>query len=71
MIVVDLVIENPKNKFAPYARMANAIIAVTKEKGGCLPQDLLEKGFSKEETVERWHMANAMASVDLKLESVS
>jgi hypothetical protein len=67
MIVIDVMNENPHNKFAPYQRMATAIVEVTKEKGGCLPQDLLEKGFTKEETIDRWHMAHAMAEIELKL----
>ena len=67
MIVIDLVSDNPENKFAPYQRMANAIIDLTRKNGECFPKDLLRFGFSKEETDERWHMANAMANVELKL----
>ncbi len=67
MLVIDLVSENPENKFAPYQRMANAIIDLTNKNGECLPQDLLPFGYSKEEIDERWHMAKAMANVELKL----
>ena len=68
MIVIDLISKNPHNKFAPYARMANAIVEIKKKKGGCLPQDLHAKEFTPAEVAERWHMANAMAEVELKLE---
>jgi len=70
MLVIDFISDNPKNKFAPYQRMANAIVDVTDKNGGCLPQDLLPLGFTKEETAERWHMADAMARVELKLRKV-
>ncbi|MFA4994112.1 MAG: hypothetical protein WC521_02280 [Bdellovibrionales bacterium] len=67
MLVIDLISDNPKNKFAPYQRMANAIIDLTNKNGGCLPQDLLAVGFTKQETTDLWHMANAMANVELRL----
>jgi hypothetical protein len=67
MIVIDLSSENPENKFAPYQRMAKAIVDLTRKNGGCVPQDLLALGFTREETVDRWHMAHAMAAVELKL----
>jgi hypothetical protein len=47
--------------------MANAIVEIKKEKGGCLPQDLHEKEFTPTEVAERWHMANAMADIEMKL----
>ncbi|MFA4993974.1 MAG: hypothetical protein WC521_01560 [Bdellovibrionales bacterium] len=55
------------SKFAPYQRMATVIIDLTHKNGGCLPQDLLLLGFSKEEIDELWHMANAMADVEQRL----
>ena len=67
MIVVDLISDNPNNKFAPYQRMANAIIDLTREKGKCEPQDLLVLGFSKQEAIDLWHMSHAMANVELHL----
>jgi hypothetical protein len=67
MLVIDLISDNPKNKFAPYQHMANAIIDLANKNGECFPQDLLALGFTKQETDERWHMANAMAAVELKL----
>ncbi len=68
MLVIDLKSDNPLNKFAPYQHMANVIIELTNKNGECFPEDLLEHGFSKEETRDLWHMANAMASIELKLE---
>ena len=67
MIVIDLISENPDHKFAPYQRMANAIIDLKQKNGNCLPQDLLAVGFAKQETTDLWHMANAMAAVELRL----
>jgi hypothetical protein len=67
MMIVDLVADNPKNKFAPHLRMASAIVELTNRNGGCLPQDLFALGFTKEETINQWHMAYALASVELKL----
>lgn len=59
--------ENPDSKFFVCHRMAMVIAQTIKEKGECLPQDLLEKGFTHEETLDRWHMASAMADIELKL----
>jgi hypothetical protein len=67
MRIVDGVIVDPANKFAPYQRMADAIIERTRRHGGCLPQDLLVLGFTQQETLDQWHMAHAMASIELKL----
>lgn len=55
------------SKFVPYQRMANAIIFLTQKFGGCIPGDLLALGFSKQDAEERWHMAQAMAAVELRL----
>jgi hypothetical protein len=65
--VINLIGTELDSKFAPYQRMANVIIHLTRKYGDCLPEDLLTLGFSKEETNERWHMANAMAAVELRL----
>jgi len=54
-------------KFAPYQRMAGAIIDLTKRKGRCEPADLLPLGFTRQETLDLWHMAHAMVSVELRL----
>ena len=58
---------DPNSKFFPYQRMATAIIDLTRENGGCDPQDLLTHGFTKQETIDLWHMANEMAGVELRL----
>ena len=62
-----MILDAPDNKFAPHVRMANAIINLTRKNGGCVPQDLLTLGFTKQETIDLWHMANAMACVELRL----
>jgi hypothetical protein len=67
MMIIDIRADNPDQTFTPYQPMIDAIIDCIRENGGCLPQDLLERGFSKQETLDRWHMAYALASVELKL----
>lgn len=67
MIVVDLISDDPNNKFAPYGRMATAIVDITRKKGMCAALDLLEAGFTRQEIDDLFHMANAMAAVELKL----
>ncbi|MDD3183473.1 MAG: hypothetical protein PHD48_11825 [Alphaproteobacteria bacterium] len=54
-------------KYLSHQRMANAIIHLTRKNGDCCPLDLLKVGFSEQETDERWHMAHAMAAVELRL----
>ena len=66
MLIIDLMNESPSKRFSIYQHMATTIVDLTRENGGCLPQDLLQHGFTKEETVELWHMAHAMAEVELK-----
>ena len=61
MMIVDIRTDNPEQKFSAYQPMVNAIIGVMKQNGGCLPQDLLPLGFSKDETVDQWRMAYALA----------
>lgn len=65
--VVDLVTSDEDGKFAPAGRMAAAIIEVMEENGACLPQDLNAKGFTPAEVAQHWHMAKALADVELKL----
>lgn len=54
-------------KFIPYQRLATRIVNLTRTNGSCRPQDLLPLGFSEKEIEERWHMAHAMARVELRL----
>lgn len=54
-------------KYGLAGRMAAAVISVMREKGDCLPQDLNAKGFTPAEVADNWHMAKALASVELKL----
>jgi hypothetical protein len=65
--ITEPVSNGQEDKFAPYERMATTIVELTKKNGGCLPQDMLQHGFTTQETLELWHMANAMAEVELKL----
>ena len=67
MLVIDIVCDDPDNKFAPYQHMANAIIEVTHKHGDCVAQDLWALGFTRDETRNCWHMAHAMATVELTL----
>ena len=67
MRVVDLVTDKPEAKFAPAERMATAIAEIYREQGGCLPQDLIAKGFTPEEVDRHWAMAKALALVELKI----
>lgn len=65
--IIDLVSNNENRKFAPAGRMASAIIEITQEQGGCLPQDLNARGFTPAEVAEHWHMAKSLAAVELNL----
>jgi len=65
--IVDLVATDTNKKFEPAGRMATAIVEITQEKGGCLPQDLHAKGFTHLNVEEYWHMAQSLAAVELKL----
>lgn len=67
LTVVDLVTSDDGKTFAPAGRMAGAIIEITREKGGCLPQDLNERGFTPTEVVKHWHMAQSLATVEINL----
>jgi hypothetical protein len=65
--VVDLITTDEDKKFAPAGRMAAAIIEITEEQGGCLPQDLNARGFAPAEVAQHWHMARSLAAVEMKL----
>jgi|GEM_PF-1319369 hypothetical protein len=65
--VIDLIGIGFDTKFAPQISMANVIIRQTLKNGDCSPQDLRTFGFDEKEIAERWHMADAMASIELKL----
>jgi hypothetical protein len=67
MIIVDIMTTDETKKFSVYERMANVIADLTRKNGGCLPQDLLALGFTKDETIDHWAMAQTMASVEVKL----
>ncbi len=65
--VVDLITTNEDKRFAPAGRMAEAIIEMTCEQGACSPQDLNECGFTPAEVAQHWHMAQALAGVEMRL----
>jgi hypothetical protein len=67
MRVVDLITSDDDQKFAPAGRMATAIIEITQENGGCLPQDLNAEGFSPAEVAQHWLLAKSLAEVEMKL----
>ena len=69
MFVIDLITTDKDKRFAPAGRMATAIMEITQEQGGCLPQDLNEKGFAPDEVAKYWHMAKSLAEVEIKLMS--
>ena len=64
--IIDIVTSDETQKFEPAGRVAAAIVDITREKGGCLPQDLNERGFTPDEVVVHWHLAQSLASVELK-----
>ena len=65
--VIDLITTHDDQKFAPAGHMASEIINITEEKGECCAQDLMIKGFAAEEVAQYWHMAQSLASVEIKL----
>ena len=65
--VVDLLTSDEDKTFAPAGRMAATIIEITRESGGCLPQDLNAKGFTPDEVAQHWHLAKSLADVEMKL----
>ncbi len=67
--IVDIITTDEGKKFAPAGRMAAAIIEITQAKGGCLPQDLNERGFTPDEVAEHWHLAQSFAAVEINLMS--
>jgi hypothetical protein len=67
MRVIDPEISNPEEKFSLVERMATAIAEIMREQGGCLPLDLVAKGFTRDEIDRHWPMAKALAYVELKI----
>jgi hypothetical protein len=65
--IVDLVSGANDQRYEPAGRLASAIIEIIQQKGGCLPQDLNERGFTPEEVAKHWHLAKSLAAVELKL----
>jgi hypothetical protein len=65
--IVDLVSSDDDRTYEPAARMAAAIVEISRKNGDCLPQDLNQKGFSPDAVAAHWHMAKSLAAVELKL----
>src|SRR5262245_26897916 len=57
MRVVDLETSDPERKFSKVERMATAIVETIREQGGCLPHDLVVRGFTRGEIDRHWVMA--------------
>lgn len=56
-----------ERKFSVAERMATAIVAIMRGQEGCLPHDLVAKGFTRDEIDRHWAMAKALAHVELNL----
>jgi hypothetical protein len=55
-----------EGSMAIVARMVDAIVeVVTAQEGHCKPDDLLAKGFTREEIDRHWRMAQALAYVKM------
>ena len=65
--IVDLVSDDGDKRYEPAGRMATAIFEVTTATGGCLPQDLNERGFTPDEVAKDWHFAKSLAAVEMTL----
>jgi len=65
--IVGLITSEKDRKFELAARMAVIIVQIIQINGGCLPQDLNEKGFTPDEVIEHWHMAQSLAAVEINL----
>lgn len=57
----------PESHFAVAERMANAIADSYRETGGCLPHDLIARGFTHAEIDQHWAMAKALAHVEMNI----
>lgn len=44
-----------------------AVAGIYRETGGCLPHDLIARGFTHDEIDRHWPMAKALALVELKI----
>ncbi len=69
--VVDLITTDQDRKFEPAGRLATAIIDLLQEEKDCRPTDLKAIGFEPDEVDAYWHMARALAFVELRLMSGS
>ncbi|MDD4616006.1 MAG: hypothetical protein PHW76_02670 [Alphaproteobacteria bacterium] len=63
LVVIDLISDNEALKFEVADRLAKAIIELRRKDGGCMPQDLNEKGFTVSEVVENWDAAHFLIAI--------
>jgi hypothetical protein len=47
--------------------MATTIVEIIREQGDCLSDDLVAKGFARDEIDRHWAMAKALAFVELNI----
>lgn len=47
-------------------RMAVAIAGISRQQGGCLPPDVIARGFTPDEVSRYWQYAKALAAVALE-----
>jgi hypothetical protein len=60
--------EQPHEGLAIVTRMTDAIVElVAEQEGRCNPDDLLAKGFTREEIDRHWKMAQALAYVKMNV----
>lgn len=62
---IDLISTSDDKKLELANRMAVTIVEITRQTGGCLPQDLNPKGFTVDEVAAHWCLAKALASLEL------
>lgn len=65
--VVSLLTTAHDRKFEPAGRLAAAIIELHKTQSPCTPDDLRSHGFRDKQLANNWHLAMAIARIELKL----
>ncbi|MDD4616152.1 MAG: hypothetical protein PHW76_03425 [Alphaproteobacteria bacterium] len=64
LVVIDLISDNEALKFEVAGRLAEAIIELRRKDGGCMPQDLNERGFTPSEVAENWDAAHFLIAIN-------
>lgn len=65
--VIDLITTDHDKKFEPAGCLASAIVSLLQQKRQCRPSELVAIGFAAEEVDAYWHMAHALALVEIHL----